>query len=171
MFIAAQICGILVIIFHVLSMQMKDKKNIILMFILINFFSAINFILLKSVSGALICAFAVMQVLINKYFENKMNRVPNIVVGSYIVISIIIGVASFKIFVDIIPTICSILYSITIIQSKEKNIRLLSLVNIVLWVAFDLAYGAYTTVISDFITVVSTLIGIYRFDYKKVKEN
>ena len=167
MFIAAQIMGILVLILHVLSMQTNDKKKIIFMLVLINIFSAINFILLGSVSGALICGFAVMQVIVNKYFESKMDRVPKGIVAIYIVISIIIGVVSFKKLVDVIPTICSIMYSITILQSKEKNIRILSLVNMLLWVVFDLSYGAYTTVLSDFVTVVSTLIGMYRFDFKK----
>ena len=171
MFIAAQIMGILVLILHILSMQMNDKKKIIFMLVLINIFSAINFILLGSVSGALICGFAVMQVMVNKYFESKMDRVPKSIVVIYIVISIIIGVVSFKKLVDVIPTICSIMYSITILQSKEKNIRILSLVNMLLWVVFDLSYGAYTTVLSDFVTVISTLVGMYRFDYKKIKKD
>lgn len=38
MFIIAQFFGILVIIANVLSMQMKNKKQIILMFILANLF-------------------------------------------------------------------------------------------------------------------------------------
>ncbi|MDE6292887.1 MAG: YgjV family protein, partial [Bacilli bacterium] len=44
-------------------------------------------------------------------------------------------------------------------------------INMLLWIAFDLSYGAYTTVLSDFVTVISTLIGMYRFDFKKVKKN
>ncbi len=167
MFIVAQIMGILVLILHVLSMQINDKKKIIFLMVLINVFSAISFILLGSLSGALICGFAVMQAIVNKHFESKSGKVPKGIVAVYIVISIIIGVVSFKKLVDVIPTICSIMYSITILQSKEKNIRILSLINMLLWVAFDLSYGAYTTVISDLVTVVSTLIGMYRFDYKK----
>lgn len=171
MFIIAQIMGILVLILHVLSMQFNDKKKIILMMVLINVFSAISFILLGSVSGPLICGFAVMQAIINRYFEKRTNRVPNGIVAIYIAISIIIGVVSFNTFVDVIPTICSIMYSITILQSKEKNIRILTLINMLLWIAFDLSYGAYTTVLSDFVTVISTLIGMYRFDFKKNKKN
>ena len=88
MFIVAQFFGILVIIANVLSMQMKNKKQIIFMFILANLFSAINFILLQSYSGAVICLFAIIQTFINKIFERKEQPVPKIIIGIYIVISI-----------------------------------------------------------------------------------
>ncbi len=170
MFITAQIFGILVIIANVLSMQMKKKKQIILMFILANLFSAINFVLLQSYSGAIICTFAIVQTFINKVFENKDKQVPKIVVGIYIIISIILGVITFKGYIDIVPIICSILYTLTIIQDKEKNIRRISLINIILWILYDIVCQAYTAAISDSLMTISTIIGMYRFDYKKLKE-
>ena len=169
MFVTAQIFGILVIIANVLAMQMKNKKQIILMFILANLFSAINFVLLQSYSGATICIFAIVQTFINKFFENKNKQVPKIVIAIYIVISIILGAITFKASIDIVPIICSILYTLTIIQDKEKNIRIISLVNILLWILYDTVCQAYTAAISDSLMTISTIIGIYRFDYKKGK--
>lgn len=171
MFIAAQIFGILVIISNVLAMQMKNKKQIILMFILANLFSAINFILLQSYSGAIICIFAIVQTFINKLFENKNKQVPKIVIGIYIIISIILGAITFKGYIDIVPIICSILYTVTIIiQDKEKNIRIISLINIILWILYDIVCQAYTAAISDSLMTISTIIGMYRFDYKRNKK-
>ena len=169
MFITAQIFGILVIIANVLAMQMKNKKQIILMFILANLFSAINFVLLQSYSGATICIFAIVQTFINKFFENKNKQVPKIVIAIYIIISIILGAITFKASIDSVPIICSILYTLTIIQDKEKNIRIISLVNILLWILYDTVCQAYTAAISDSLMTISTIIGIYRFDYKKGK--
>lgn len=167
MFIVAQFFGILVIIANVLAMQMKNKKQIVFMFILANLFSAINFILLKSYSGAIICFFAIIQTFINKIFENKERSVPKIIILIYIIISIILGTITFNSFVDIFPIICSILYTITIIQNKEKNIRRISLVNIILWIIYDIVCKAYTAAISDIFMLISTLIGIYRLDYRE----
>jgi hypothetical protein len=167
MFILAQFLGILVIIANVLSMQMKNKKQIIFMFILANLFSAINFILLQGYSGAIICFFAIIQTFINKTFEKREREVPKTVIGIYVVISIILGIITFNSFIDIIPIICSILYSITIIQDKEKNIRKISLLNITLWVIYDIICQAYTAAISDSLMTISTIVGMYRFDYKK----
>ena len=169
MFIVAQFFGILVIIANVLSMQMKNKKQIILMFILANLFSAINFILLQSYSGAVICFFAIIQTFINKIFEIKQQQVPKIIIGIYIVISIILGVITFNNIIDILPIICSILYTLTIIQEKEKNIRRISLVNIILWIIYDIVCQAYTATISDLLMTISTIIGMYRFDRKTIE--
>lgn len=170
MFITAQIFGILVIIANVLSMQMKKKKQIIFMFILANLFSAINFVLLQSYSGAIICIFAIVQTFINKVFENKDKQVPKIVVGIYIIISIILGAITFKGYIDIVPIICSILYTLTIVQDEEKNIRRISLVNIILWILYDIVCQAYTAAISDSLMTISTIVGMYRFDYQKLKQ-
>ncbi len=170
MFIAAQIFGILVIITNVLSMQMNNKKQIIFMFVLANLFSAINFVLLHSYSGAIICIFAIVQTFINKAFENKNKQVPITIIGIYIIISIILGAITFKGYIDIVPIVCSILYTLTIIQDKEKNIRKISLINIILWILYDIVCQAYTAAISDSIMTISTIIGMYRFDYKKKLE-
>ena len=168
-FYIAQFFGVLVIIANVLAMQMKNKKQIIFMFILVNLFSAINFLLLESYSGALICGFAIIQILINKIFENKGVKVPKDIIGIYILISIVLGGITYTSCIDVLPIICSILYTLTILQEKESNIRKISLLNILLWIIYDIIIKAYTASVSDILMTISTLIGIYRFDFRKDK--
>ncbi len=130
-------------------------------------FSAVNFILLAGYSGAIICIFAIIQTVINNFFERKEEKVPKYVVGIYIIISIICGLITYKKLIDILSVICSILYTMSILQSKEKNIRKLSLINILLWIVYDIISKAYTAAISDISMTISTLIGMYRYDYRK----
>lgn len=170
MFILAQIFGILVIISNILAMQMKNKEKIIFMFILSNFFSAVNFVLLNSYSGAIICVFAIIQTFVNKFFENREKNIPKVLIGIYIIISILCGLLTYQAYIDILPIMCSILYTLSIIQKQEKEIRRLTLINIILWIIYDIVYKAYTASISDILMTISTLIGIYRFDYKNKKE-
>ena len=121
MFIVAQFFGILVIIANILAMQMRKKKQILFLFILANLFSSINFILLKSYTGAIICAFAILQNFINDIFERKGLIVPGKVIFTYALISVILGALTYNNLIDVIPVICSLLYTIIIIQSKESN--------------------------------------------------
>ena len=72
-FVIAQIFGIIGIIFSVLSMQMKTKKNIMLMLLGLNLASALNFLFLDSFSGSLICFFAVIETFIN-YLWKKFSK-------------------------------------------------------------------------------------------------
>lgn len=170
MFIIAQLFGILVIISNALSMQMKQKRHMITMFMIANLCSVINFILLKSYSGATICFFAIIQIFINYIFERKEKEVPKIVIAGYIIISILIGLITFNTYIDILPIISSILYTLSIIQTKEKNIRKIVLINSISWTIYEFITMAYTAGLSDALMTISSLIGIYRFDYKKQEQ-
>ena len=139
------------------------------MFMLANLFSVFNFILLKSYSGAAICSFAIIQIFINYFFERKGQEVPKIVIGIYIVISIIIGLITFQNYIDILPIVSSILYTLSIIQKEEKNIRRILLVNSISWTTYEFISMAYTAGMSDALMAISALIGMYRFDYKTKK--
>ena len=61
----------------------------------------------------------------------------------------------------------SILYTLSIVQKEEKNIRKIVLLNSVLWTIYEFTTMAYTAGMSDAFMAVSTIIGMYRFDYKK----
>ena len=165
----AQFFGVLVIISNVIAMQMKKKKQIIICYVLANLFSSINFYLLNSYSGAIICLFAIFQTFINNYFEKNEKDVPKVLIVLYIIISILLGSITFNNYIDIMPIVCSILYTIIILQKKEANIRKIALINIIIWVVYDILCRAYPLAISDLITTASTIIGIYRFDIKKNK--
>ena len=167
MFLIAQIFGILVIVSNVLSMQMKQKRHMIIMFMLANLFSTFNFILLHSYSGAFICFLSIIQIFINYFFERKQREIPKILIGTYIIISIICGLITFKNCIDILPIMSSILYTLSIVQKEEKNIRKIVLLNSVLWTIYEFTTMAYTAGMSDAFMAVSTIIGMYRFDYKK----
>ena len=66
-FIIAQIFGILGIIASVCSMQFKRRNKIFCALLLLNIFSALNFIFLGTFTSAYVCLFAVLYD-INGYF-------------------------------------------------------------------------------------------------------
>lgn len=170
MFILAQIFGVLIIIANALSMQMKKKQQILIMFILGNLFSTINFILLQSYSGAIICFVAILQTTINYVFDKRGKKLPKWLITSYIIVVILCGLITYRTYLDILPILCSILYTTTILQTKERKIRKITLINAISWFIYDLASMAYTAGISDMVIIISTLIGMYRFDYEKEKK-
>lgn len=166
-FIIAQIFGILGIIASVMSMQFKSRKHILVALFLLNLFSALNFLFLGSLSSSYVCFFAIIEMLINYRFEIKNRDVPKLVIGIYIVINIILGMISYKSIIDLLPIACAIIYCCTVLTKKESNIRKLMLANQGIWLVFDLIVKAYTFSISNILTIISTLISMYRYDYKK----
>ena len=163
-FIIAQIFGVLGIGASVCSMQFKKRKHIFIALLLLNLFSALNFVFLGTLASAYICLFAIIEMLVNSIFEKKKQPVPKAVVGIYIIINIALGTLSFSGLLDIIPIVCAIIFCITLLSKKEQNIRKLMLVNQILWLGFDISVGAYMFAVSNVLTIISTIIAIYRFN-------
>lgn len=168
-FAIAQIFGIMGIIFSVLSMQMKTKKNIMIMLLLLNLASALNFLFLDSLSGSLVCFFAVIETFINYLFDSKNKKVPIYIIGIYVVINIALGLSSYHSLLDILPIVCALLYCATICMQKESNIRKLMFANQSLWLVYDIIVKAYMFSISNVLTLVSIVISMIRFDYRGSK--
>ena len=166
-FVIAQIFGILGIIASVLSMQLKHRKHILIVLLLLNLFSALNFLFLGSYSGAYVCFFAIFEMIINYLFEIKGKEVPIWVIGIYVIVNIALGMLSYKSAIDILPIVCALLYCATVLVRKESNIRKLMLGNQSIWLIVDLTVKAYMFSISNILTIISIIIAMYRYDYKK----
>ena len=106
-FVIAQIFGVIGIIFSVLSMQMKTKKNIMIMFLGLNLASALNFLFLDSISGSLVCFFGAFETVVNYLFDSKGKNVPLYVVAFYVVVNIALGASTYHGLIDIIPVVCA----------------------------------------------------------------
>ena len=168
-FIIAQIFGFLCIVFNVLSMQMKRRRNIIFMLLCLSLFAALNFIFLGQFAGSYVSLFAILETAINYLFEKKQKPVPVYIVVFYIIANIILGLLSFNSLLDIIPIIAAIVFCLAILNKKESGIRKFMLLNQILWLFYDFSSGAYSLCISNILAIVSTVIALYRFDGRKKK--
>ena len=162
-FIIAQIFGVIGIIFSVLSMQMKTKKNIMIMLLWL------NFLFLNSISGSLVCFFAVFETFLNYLFDSKNNKVPIYVIAFYVVVNLVLGFSTYNSLLDLIPIVCALIYCATICTKKESIIRKEMFVNQTLWLIYDIIVKAYMFSISNILTLISIVISMIRYDYKKKK--
>ena len=168
-FAVAQVFGIIGIIFSALSMQMKTKRNIMIMLLCLNLASALNFLFLNSISGSLVCFFAVIETFVNYLFDSKNKIVPIYVVIFYVIVNLILGISTYHSLLDIIPIVCALLFCATVCTKKESAIRKLMFGNQSLWLVYDIIVKAYMFSISNILTLISIIIAFFRFDYKKVK--
>lgn len=170
--IFAQVLGTLGIGTNVIGIQLKQKQHILIAFMAANLLFGSSFILLKGYSGAVICLVAAVQTLINYQYERKNKEFPKYLIVSYIIIAFICGIFTYKTLIDILPVICSVLYTLSIIQKRESNLRKVTFINIILWVIYDYSVGAYAAFTSDLFLTVSTIVAIIRYDIlKKNKTN
>ena len=170
LFWIAQILGMIGTIINICAVQINNKKSILVLFMSANIVFGINFILLGSYSGGVICFIAAIQTAITYIFEKREKEFPKILIPIYIIVAIVCGLVSYQKCIDILPLLCSVLYTITIIQKKEERVRKVTFINVAIWVIYDLIIGAYTAVISDIFFTISSGIAIARYDRKNLKE-
>lgn len=166
MFIIAQILSFIAMVINMVAVQLKTKKQILLTIVLSNLLFIISYILLKAYVGAITCGIVAIEIIINTILEDKGKKTPNLLIFIYLIIAIIIGITTFKRLADLLPMIASISFVLTLIQSKEREVRLLILVNLISWIIYDCFVAAYLAGISDLFVISSTITAIYRYDIK-----
>lgn len=168
-FFIAQIFGTFGIIFSVLSMQMKDKKNIMIMFIGLNISCALNFFFLGSITGCFINTFGAIETFINYKFDSKNKSIPIYIISIYVIVNLILGFISYKNIIDLLPIINSLIFVTSVCAQKESIIRKIMFVNQSIWLIFDILTKSYTLTICSVLTLISIIISIIRYDIKKNK--
>ncbi len=169
MFIAAQIIAFLALIANVIAIQLKKKKQILFFWIFAAFLFTLSFIFLQAYSGAIACAIAGVQTTLSYFFEKRNKKFPFWLVIISIFVSLLAGFFTYQRPLDLLPIIAAIIYVYSIIQTQEKFIRQLTLLNLFIWIIYDFVIGAYVTSISAAIFVVSTIIAIFRYDLLQKK--
>lgn len=170
MFLLAQILGFIAMSTNVIAVQLKTKKQILLTIVVGNILFVISYFLLGAYTGALISGINAIEVIINTKLEEKGKPIPKTLIGLYFIIAITIGAFTFNSFMDLLPVLAAILFILTLIQSKEKNIRLLLLGNNISWLIYDFLAMAYAAGFSDLFVIASTLTAIYRYDIRKTSK-
>lgn len=171
MFWLAQVISLIGIAINIACMQLKEKRRILFFLMITNFLFALNFALLQAYSGALICLVAGIQTFLTYTYQTKNKEFPKILIFVFLVISIVCGLLSYETNLDILPMISSVLYTLSIIQKKEKHLRVISLLNILVWIIYDFIVGAVAAGISNVFLSISTIIAIIRYDIIKQKND
>lgn len=164
--IANIILGIGLII-NAIAMQQRKKKQILIGLIVANLICAVSYIILNSYSAVITCFISIMQTCVKYTFDKKEKKVPLILQVIFILTSIVGGILTSKNILDIIPTICLVLYTTSILQSKEKNIRLFTSANILCWVIYDVYIRAYIGILLNSFSLISVIVAIIRYDILK----
>ena len=165
----SQVFQIIKIVIQMVAVQFKEKKHILISFLLVNLFAATGYLLLKAYTGLITCSIAIIQTLIQYIYDKKNKTVPRYFVGIYLIASVVGGLVTYKSFIDILPILSFVMYTLSIIQKDSKHVRIFTLLKLILWIPYDGFKLAIASMIGRIITVISTIIGMIRLD-KNTKE-
>lgn len=167
MFIAGQIVGIFVTIVSVISMQFKNMKHIVAAQMVANLLLMLNYLLLGGFSGAGVAIIATVQTVVVNILNSKKIKTPVFVTVAFMIMFLICSVLTYSGPLDITVAVAALLFALAIVQEDASKCRKLSLGNSVLWLIYDIGTGAYTTILTHGILIVSIIVGMVRLDMKK----
>ena len=84
----------------------------------------------------------------------------------YLSIVILFSYASYTNIYSIIPGISSILFTLALYSKNMKTIRIIDVIICVINILYNFDVKAYTSLISCILEMLSSIIGIIRFDIK-----
>lgn len=166
-FIFIQVIGIVAWLMLVLSYYRKNTNKILAFQIIGTVLYCIHYYLLGAYSGLFICFFEVVFDFL--YYKTDKDKYIYII---SVPIRIMGGIFSFKVFLDILPILASLIdgYSLT---KKKKIVVIGAVISYTLWVIYDIYVMSISGAITDGIVVLSNLsILLFEFDiFKTGKES
>lgn len=166
----AQIVAIMAALLEIVAVQRAKRKNILLWFVLSDVVFAISYVLYGLKSAAVIVCVDTIITIVNYRLSLKDKKINKYLGTFFIIVAISTSLYTYKTMIDILPIICSVTYTLSVMQVKERNIRLLIFINLICWLTYDIYGKAYVTVITDAGSLASTIFGITRYDILKYRE-
>ena len=161
--IIGQVLGIAVTVGAVVSLQLKKKRQMLIMSAVVNVLSALNiFCLSDSYSGVIICLVAVLQIFFSLWHEKKNTepKIPENII--FLILYIAGGAVGFGSPIDILSIIAAVLYMLAMIQKKEQRIRIFLLGNMASWTIYH-AYFGNSAIFAQIAGIISSLIALFRY--------
>ncbi len=165
----AHVLGILAVLAFLLCFQFKTRRNIIALNLTSRLLYIAQYILLGAFEGAVLDFAGFLMSFFAGYKEKEFfkKHMTAIMIG----VNLVLVIAGLAMYEDIYSlfAILGIVFEVSgLWLTKEKNIRILSLIAAPMWLTYNLANMAYGSVVGNVLTMLSIIIAMVRLDFKKV---
>ncbi len=166
-FIISQVLGFVILVISVIGIQFKKMEYIAITGFVSNGLNAIAYILLNGISGSYVSIVAAIQAVFAFVYAKKNLSMPKWIIFSFMAVYILLSIYTYKNIVDILPGLGALMYSLAIVQEKSANYRKYMLINVLVWIIYNIIISAYVAIISQVISLISIIISVFRNDIKK----
>ena len=165
MMIIYYIVSILSIFLFVISIQFKDKKDILLIQTFASMCYFIVYLILGSYSGCAIELIEQTKDIVFYRYEKKKKEISIILLIIFVSSLIIASIVTYDGFYSLMPLIINLLYFVSSYFKNPKYMRITMLLCGFLWIYFNFKVGAYIIIIGNILEIISAIISLVR--YKK----
>ena len=161
--------GVVAIVVKICELQLKKRDYIIKFYVINGVLWVLYFMLNADIVSAVTCFLGVVQGLIF-LGRGKYKWASSIV---WLIIFLAVQIANFILFYsswhDIFACLAGVFAVVAYFVIKEKNYRILVLINLVFWVLNSTFKLYYVALIHDALGTISAIIAIFRYDILKKK--
>lgn len=159
------IVSLLSIFLYVISVQCKNKKNILIIQTLASFCYLIVYIIKNAWSGVAIEIIEEIKDISFIKIEKKQKKIPPKYLIIFLTLLIAVSIIFFEGPLSLLPLIINIAYFISTYMKNPKYIRIIMLICGFIWISYNIYVKAYILVIGNILEIISAIIALIR--YKK----
>ena len=148
----------------------KKMRTVLIFKFLVNGLVGINYLISQSLSGALICAAAILCLGVNYFFTSKDKEIPRWVVVFHSVVFLAVNLLTFAHWYDVLALIASMFFVLCIVQKSTKFYRLIYIGNALIWIPYDMLAKSYGNLFTHVVLAIAILISIFVRDGKKARK-
>jgi len=168
-FIFVQILGIITLILFVVSLQQRKKETFLLLQIAGTSLFIVQYILTNRITGAILFTVVVIRGVVF-YLYKKKDLKPSLVILIIFQAALLISTYfSWENIISIIPYVATVVKTWGAWQDDMKWLRRASLVCQAFMIAYNISASMYTGALTEVCAMTSTLIAMWRYDFRKDK--
>lgn len=160
LYILAQIIGFIAFFVSLIAYHRKDKKNILINMITANIINLFHYLLLGAYSGCITKLLAIFRdcfIILKKNCNNFLNYFYLIF---FIILYIIASIFTFNGILSILPLLAALIYTIFIWNGNELRLKKIAFICYFIWLIYNIFVMSISGIVSNVISIVSTLIAI-----------
>ena len=164
LFILAQIIGFFSLVTYCVSMQINNRIRLLVFLVFVNFLNGLVYFLLGSIAGGVMAMVSILRLYIFGSFAEKNKKCPIYVLLIFISLDLLGGLITYSEWYDILCITEAIVVAYGTYVKNMTITRVCHLFSCILMFTFNIFVFAYSNMLSEFIGLIFTFIGIIRLD-------
>jgi len=167
-FIGAQIFGFLTLVFSVISVQMKKRANILLLFTIAAGFAGVVYWLLEAHSGFALNMIGAVACLLAAILARKDKLLPRWALAIFAFSTIGVWALVYETPIDVTVLMAQMFYFLALAVKEPNLVRAMMMLNMIGWMFYNISVGAFVNVANNTFFLISDSIAMIR--YRKVNK-
>ena len=163
MVVLAQVLALFAILFWVISILLKNKKNILLMQVIANGIYGIEYLLLGAFSAASMNFLSFLRLLVYYFYTSLNIKMPKWILFVFIALVLLFGIITYDGLISLLPIIITVLYTYAFWQNNLNVARIIYIVAAIIWIYYNYEVGAYVGIIGNALEITTELISLIKY--------